>query len=196
MLRYAESVWRRPPTNTAGAYGGIVLATSQFRRMGIGATLFSLLAILLVVAAQDDCRVNVVIDSNDTYGARESDVDCKPLQEVLDRLSSTSNQNYSMDSAVVYLQSGYHYLTAPVNFTVDFVTLIGVGKTVSVSCNYTTVPEDVTGGEYMWLFEERSSVTLENLDFYHCPYPFRFVQAQNVNIFDCSFRSVDKLHVS
>ena len=152
--------------------------------------LLGLLALLVVGRIAAECPVDLVINGNSTDDATDNGGKCKSLQEALERLSITSVTNVTVESAIIYVHSGYHYLTAPINFSANFVNVTGIGENVFITCNYPTKPEGITGGEYYtWLFQETLSVTIENLEFYQCPYPFRILHTQNVHIIDSSFRS-------
>lgn len=139
-----------------------------------------------------DCPVQVAISSGNISDCSTAkledweplDGECETLQQVLDLISATS---YPANCTAVYVHAGNHYLTSPVNFSNEHVNIIGVGDNVSVICNYSMI-HGSSGSEYMWLFENTVSVTLQNIEFYECPYPFRMLYVQNIYVTDSVFR--------
>lgn len=149
-------------------------------------TLVSILVNGSVAEIDDNCPVKWAISTNDLQNCSNietiSDDECKSLQQVLDMLSSLDHVN----CASISIKSGNHYLTSPVNFNARNVQMIGVGSIISITCEYSTVRSN--GSEYMWLFDNTTSVIIKNLDFYNCPYPFRILHTQHVYLVDSSFR--------
>lgn len=121
----------------------------------------------------------------------EYDNECKTLQEVLNHVSRGSDPG---NCAVVYVHTGDHYLTSPVNFSANSVHIIGVGNNISIICNYSEVHES-SASAYMWLFENTRNIIIRNLNFYACPYPFRIQYAKDVYVADSSFRLVSFMYV-
>ena len=85
----------------------------------------------------------------------------------------------------VELPSGAHTITSQTLFTAELTGLqfVGVGKNVSVSCNYSVATN------YTWYFEQLESMVLQNIHFEGCPRPLRLDTIADVEIRNCSFRS-------
>lgn len=144
-----------------------------------------LLFLMASMGTADNCSIVLLTVESDVepseYSGSGMDDECGSLQDVLTSLVSLN----SSSSAAINVHEGEHYLTSPVQFNVERIRIVGVGRNVSVSCNYST--SDNANIDYTWQFNQSSSVSLHNLQFYGCPYPLRILHVQTLNVTHCSF---------
>ena len=143
-----------------------------------------LLVLVVSIGTADNCSIEMTVDNDlepSEYSGSGRD-ECGSLQDVLTDLDSSLN---SSSSATIHIHEGEHYLTSPVQFNVECIHIIGVGSNVSVSCNYSKSGN--ANIDYTWQFNHSSSVSLHNLKFYGCPYPFRMLHVQTLSVTHCSF---------
>ena len=105
------------------------------------------------------------------------------LQQAVEQILA---QDRDTNCTSVELSSGTHTITSQTLFTAELTGLqfVGVGENVSVSCNYSVATN------YTWYFEQLESVVLQNIHFEGCPRPLRLDTIADVEISNCSFRSV------
>ena len=105
------------------------------------------------------------------------------LQQAVEQILA---QDRDTNCTSVELPSGAHTITSQTLFTAELTGLqfVGVGENVSVSCDYSVATN------YTWYFEQLESVVLQNVHFEGCPRPLRLDTIADVEIRNCSFRSV------
>lgn len=108
------------------------------------------------------------------------------LQKALDTLLQTTTGHRSNCSSIE-LSTGEHILSSQTLFPTELGSLQIVGssqQSVSVSCAYSI------GANYTWYFSGLMSIWIQNIHFHHCPRPLRVDTVAEVEIANCSFRSV------
>ena len=108
------------------------------------------------------------------------------LQQTVDYLL-TPQASTAANCSSVEIPAGVHTLSAQTLFPAKLSSLAFVGaswKHVSVLCTY---PVEL---DYTWYFSGVHSLRLENLHFQDCPRPLRIDSVAEVELTNCSFRSV------
>lgn len=143
-----------------------------------------LLFLVVSKGKADSCTIELTVDNDlEPPESSGSGRDCyESLQDVLTSLASSLNRS---SSVTICVREGEHYLASPVQFNVEHIHIIGVDSNVAVSCNYSTSGR--VNIDYTWQFNYTSSVSIHNLKFYGCPYPFRMLHVQSLSVTHCSF---------
>ena len=109
------------------------------------------------------------------------------LQEALNTLLQTTTGSNSTNCSSIELSTGEHILSSQTHFPTELGSLKIVGSSqqiVSVLCAYSI------GTNYTWYFSGLMSIWIQNIHFHHCPRPLRVDTVAEVEITNCSFRSV------
>lgn len=109
------------------------------------------------------------------------------LQLALYTLLHTQASNGSTICSRIELPSGVHIISSQTWFPAEVGSfkLVGSwGQSVSVLCN-SSVEND-----YTWYFSGLTSLQMHNIHFHDCPRPLRIDTVAEVEITNCSFRSV------
>ena len=109
------------------------------------------------------------------------------LQGALDTLLQTTAGSDNINCSSIELPSGEHILSSQTLFPTELESLELVGssqQSVYVVCAYS--PET----NYTWYFNGLISVRIQNIRFHNCPRPLRVDTVAEVEITNCSFRSV------
>ena len=109
------------------------------------------------------------------------------LQDAIDAVLIASAGSGSSNCSSIALPAGEHILSSQVQFPTDIGSLALVGlsqQSVSVSCVYSVETN------YTWYFSKLESLSIQNIHFHNCPRPLRVDTVAEVEITNCSFRSV------
>ena len=139
------------------------------------------------VSEGSSCEVNL----------NDSSVVCNDLQSAIDWtveeapvLFSAEGSSWS-NSVEIRLMDGTHTINKQSDLQNASVHLIGLSDHVTVQCNYFADPSLNRSWEiHTWYFDRSNSIMFQNIHFKGCGYPFRLDTVRNVDISNCTFRSV------
>lgn len=119
------------------------------------------------------------------YGCRAVSVnESLSFQQALDTVQKDSTNS---NCTAINLPVGSHVLSSQIRFPAELkgIELIGSWQGhVSVYCSYSVETD------YTWYFSELSSLRIQNVHFHDCPRPLRVDTVEELEITNCSFRSV------
>lgn len=107
------------------------------------------------------------------------------LQQALDTVLQKDNTN--SNCTTINLPVGSHVLSTQIRIPAELKGLELIGSWlghVSVVCSYSVETD------YTWYFSELSSLRIRNVHFHDCPRPLRVDTVAELEITNCSFRSV------
>lgn len=154
-----------------------------------------LLLLLVVNLVRKSFALNIsVLPSLPTGGqcsstANGTMVMCESLDEAIQfSLTTTEDSATVSEPVAIVLPPGTHRIVSPAHFGSRSIAIVGIENMVTVKCEYEADPSLVDSDSiHTWFFNHSHSVSMRNVVFESCGFPFRFFTVRNVEVRHCSF---------